>query len=130
MKPELAYLTWSVVLTGIIWIPYVLDRVHVGGLLDAVGYPEQPKPLSAWARRMKAAHANAIENLVLFATLVLTANAIGVSNDVTRLACIVYFWSRVVHLGAYTFAVPWLRSLAFVATFLAQASLACQLLSR
>ena len=42
-------------------------------LPDAVGYPATPKPLAPWAQRMKAAHYNAVENLVLFAALVLVA---------------------------------------------------------
>jgi uncharacterized MAPEG superfamily protein len=77
---------------------------------------------------MKAGHANAIENLVVFATLVLIANAAGVSNDVTVLACELYFWARLVHVVAYTFAVPWLRTLAFVAGFGCQVALILQVL--
>ena len=71
MKPELTYLVWVTILTALIWIPYVLDRLAVWGVWDTVGYPDAPKPQSPWARRMKAAHSNAIENLVIFATLVL-----------------------------------------------------------
>jgi uncharacterized MAPEG superfamily protein len=127
MKTELLYLVWVTVLTGLIWIPYILDRIAVWGLADTVGYPENPKPQSAWARRMMKAHLNAIENLVIFAILVLTAQALNVTNNVTATACVVYFWARVVHLGAYTFAVPWVRTLAFAAGFCAQAAIAWQL---
>jgi uncharacterized MAPEG superfamily protein len=130
MKPELMYLVWVTVLTALIWLPYVLDRMAVWGLADTVGYPESPKPQTPWARRMQAAHANAIENLVIFATLVLVANAAGVSNSVTVMACMVYFWARLVHLLAYTFALPWARTLAFAAGFACQLTLAWQLLAR
>ena len=128
MKTELLYLVWVTVLTGLIWIPYILDRIAVWGLMEAVGYPENPKPQSAWARRMMKAHLNAVENLVIFATLVLAAQALNVTNSVTATACVVYFWARVVHLAAYTFAVPWVRTLAFAAGFCAQAAIAWQLL--
>jgi uncharacterized MAPEG superfamily protein len=128
MKTELLYLVWVTVLTGLIWIPYILDRIAVWGLMEAVGYPENPKPQSAWARRMMKAHLNAVENLVIFATLVLAAQALNVTNTVTATACVVYFWARVVHLAAYTFAVPWVRTLAFAAGFCAQAAIAWQLL--
>ena len=127
MKTELLYLVWVTVLTGLIWVPYILDRIAVWGLADTVGYPENPKPQSAWARRMMKAHLNAIENLVIFAILVLAAQALNVTNNVTATACVVYFWARVVHLGAYTFAVPWVRTLAFAAGFCAQAAIAWQL---
>jgi len=128
MNTELAYLVAVTVLTGLMWIPYILDRIAVRGLVDSVGYPENPKPQSPWARRMKAAHANAVENLVIFAALVLVAHAAGVSNNVTATACIVYFWARMVHFIAYTAGVPWVRTLAFAAGFVAQAAIAWQLL--
>ena len=130
MKPELTYLVWTTILTALIWIPYVLDRISVWGLTDTVGYPDAPKPQSPWARRMKAAHANAIENLVIFATLVLVANAVGISNGATVLAASLYFWARLVHLLAYTFALPWVRTLAFAGGFVAQAIFAWQLVVR
>jgi uncharacterized MAPEG superfamily protein len=112
------------------WVPYVLDRLAVRGLTDTVGYPESPKPQSPWAIRLKAAHANATENLVVFATLVLVANAAGVSDSATVFAAALYFWARVVHLIAYTFALPWVRTLAFAAGFFAQATFAWHLLVR
>jgi uncharacterized MAPEG superfamily protein len=130
MKPEIAYLVWVTIFTALIWIPYVLDRIAVWGLTDTVGYPESPKPQSPWARRMKAAHANAIENLVVFATLVLVANAVGISNSATVFAASLYFWARLVHLLAYTFALPWVRTLAFAGGFAAQAIFAWQLVIR
>ena len=130
MKPELTYLVWVTVLTALIWIPYVLDRIAVWGIADTVGYPENPKPQSPWARRMKAAHANAVENLVIFAALVLAAQAAGVSNGTMVLACTLYFWARVVHLLAHTFALPWIRTLAFTVGFFCQLALAWQLLAR
>ena len=128
MKTELLYLVWVTVLTGLIWVPYVLDRIAVWGLADTVGYPENPKPQSPWARRMIKAHANSVENLAVFAALVLVAQDLNVTNNVTATACVVYFWARVVHLAAYTFAIPWVRTLAFAAGFFAQAAIAWQLL--
>ena len=129
MKTELLYLVWVTALTGLIWIPYILDRIAVWGLPDTVGYPENPKLQSAWARRLMKAHHNAVENLVVFAALVLAAQAAGVSNNITAIACVVYFWARVVHLVAYTFAVPWVRTLAFAVGFFSQGALAWQLFS-
>lgn len=130
MKTELLYLTLVTAMTGLLWVPYILDRIATGGLIDAVGYPASPRPQSLWAQRLMRAHANAVENLVVFAALVLVAHAAGVSNGATATACVVYFWARVVHVLVYTFAVPWLRTLAFTVGFLAQATLAWQLLMR
>ena len=130
MKTELLYLVYVTAFTGLLWVPYILDRIATRGLLDAVGYPENPKPQSPWAQRLLKAHLNAVENLVVFAALVLAAVAAGVSNPVIAGACVVYFWARVVHALAYTFAVPWVRTLAFAVGFFAQGAIAWQLLSR
>ncbi len=127
MSSELLSLTYVTALTAVIWMPYVINTIMVRGLITAVGYPEDPAPLSPWAAKMKAAHANAVENLVVFATLVLIANAAGVSNETTVMACTVYFWARVLHLVSYTLAIPWIRTVAFVIGFGCQAALVLQL---
>ena len=128
MSPELRYLAYVSLLTGLIWVPYILNTVMVRGLVDAVGYPTSPKPLAPWAQRMKAAHYNAVENLVVFAALVLTAHAAGTTNAAIAGCAIVYFWARLVHLLAYTFAVPWVRTLAFAVGFGCQLCVAWHIL--
>jgi len=128
MTSELMSLTWVTALTAVMWIPYILNVIAVRGIVNAVGYPENPPPLAKWAERMKAAHYNAVENLVIFAALVLIANAAGISNETTVLACEIYFWARVVHLLSYTFAVPWARTLAFAVAWACQIALLIQLI--
>jgi len=128
MKTELLYLALVTALTGLLWVPYILDRLAVRGLLDAVGYPENPKPQSPWAQRLMKAHTNAVENLVVFAPLVVLAHVAGIASPVVGTAAMVYFWARVVHAAAYTFAVPWVRTLSFAVGFFAQAAIAWVLL--
>ncbi len=130
MKTEILYLALVSALTGLLWVPYILDRVAVRGLMDAVGYPENPKPQSAWAQRLMKAHANAVENLVVFGVLVLAANAAGISTPAIATAAVVFFWARVVHAASYTFGIPWLRTLAFAVGFLCQAVIAWQVIVR
>jgi len=128
MSAELNTLVWVIALQLIMWVPYVLNLIMVRGIVDAVGYPDNPKPMADWAQRMKAAHYNAVENLVVFVALVLVANAAGVSNDTTVLACTVYFWARVAHLTSYTFAIPWVRTLTFATSWAAMVAIVVQLL--
>lgn len=128
MTIELTYLTWVATFTALMWVLYGLNGIIVKGLVDAVGYPDNPKPLSVWAARMKAAHYNAVENLVVFGILVLVAHEAGISNATTVLACTVYFWARVAHFLTYTFGIPWVRTLAFTAGFICQLALAWQIL--
>jgi uncharacterized MAPEG superfamily protein len=129
MSAELSYLVYVSVFTALMWVPYILNAVTTRGLIAAVGYPDNPAPLAPWAQRMKAAHYNAVENLVVFAALVLAAQVAGATNDVTATACMVYFWARVVHFLVYAARVPWLRTLAFFVGFLCQLAIAWQILS-
>ena len=130
MKPELRYLVYVTALTGLLWVPYILDRIAKWGLVTAVGYPTNPPPQSPWALRLIKAHLNAVENLVVFAALVLAANALGVSNSAIASAAMMYFWARLVHVAAYTFAIPWVRTLAFAVGFFAQAVIAWQIIAK
>lgn len=130
MTPGLFYLTLVTALTGLLWVPYVLDRFFTWGISDTVGYPPSPKPQSPWAERLRKAHANAVENLVVFATLVLIAHILGITAGAVATAAMVYFWARVVHAIAYALALPWVRTLAFSVGFFAQATVAWQILAR
>jgi uncharacterized MAPEG superfamily protein len=125
MTRELFWLTLTVVLTGVMWIPYIIDRIMVRGLMGAMANPSRTdKPHSPWASRMLFAHENAAENLAIFAPLVLVLNALDYSTTATATACAVYFWARLVHAAVYTLGIPVLRTLAFAVGFGAQAVLA------
>ena len=130
MSPELKYLAFVSVLTGLLWVPYILNEILVRGVADAVGYPPSPKPLAGWAQRLKAAHYNAVENLVVFAPLVLIAVVAGIHDPAIATAACVYFWARVVHAVAYTLAVPWVRTLAFAVGCAMQLWVAAVILTR
>ena len=124
MPGELQWLTWTVILTGVLWVPYILDRIFVRGLMGAMANPSAgDEPQSAWAQRLQKAHYNAVENLVIFATLVLTLQLLHHSTESTMLACALYFWARLAHAVIYTLGLPVLRTLSFAAGFVAQVML-------
>jgi uncharacterized MAPEG superfamily protein len=125
MTPELFWLTLTVILTGLLWVPYILNRVMVRGLGGSMANPSKgDKPHAAWATRLMFAHDNAVENLVVFAPLVLILAQIDYSTKWTVYASATYFWARVAHLLVYTLGLPVFRTLAFTVGFLAQAVLA------
>lgn len=128
MTNEMLSLTWVIALSAVMWVPYIINTIMVQGLVDAVGYPDNPKPLAAWAQRMKKAHYNAVENLVMFAALVLMLNALDISNATTAMVCNVYFWARLVHYVVYSAGIPWLRTLSFTVSWLCIVGLLLQLL--
>jgi uncharacterized MAPEG superfamily protein len=124
MSRELLWLTLTVILTGVLWIPYILDRIMVRGLMGAMANPSRnDKPQSAWAQRLYFAHTNAVENLIIFAALVLILDSNGHNTESTAIACAVYFWSRLAHVVVYTMGIPVLRTLAFSVGFVAQVAL-------
>jgi len=41
MSRELMWLTLTVILTGLLWIPYILDRILVRGLMGAMANPSR-----------------------------------------------------------------------------------------
>ena len=124
MSRELFWLTLTVAMTGLLWVPYIVDRIMVRGMMGSMANPSpRAKPQSAWAQRLYFAHTNAVENLVVFATLVLILDSMGHSTESTAIACAVYFWARAAHAFIYTVGAPVLRTLAFTVGFLAQAAL-------
>jgi uncharacterized MAPEG superfamily protein len=125
MTPELFWLALTVILTGLLWIPYIINRAQVRGLMGTMANPvRNDKPHASWASRLMFAHDNAVENLIIFAPLVLILNDLDYSTKWTVYACAVYFWSRVAHVIVYTLGLPVFRTIAFTIGFLAQAVLA------
>ena len=125
MTPELFWLTLTVILTGLLWVPYILNRIVVRGLIGSMANPSRnDKPHAEWATRLMFAHDNAVENLVVFAPLVLILAQLDYSTKATGYACAVYFWARVAHLIVYTLGLPVFRTLAFSVGFAAQVVLA------
>ncbi len=131
MNAELFWLTLATVLTGLLWVPYVLDRMRVRGIMGTMANPTaEDQPLSAWAERARTAHQNAAENLVVFAALVLAAQAAGANSGATAFAAQLYFWARLVHFVVYAAGIPGVRTLAFLVGFAAQAIIAVVLLGQ
>ena len=124
MSRELMWLTLTVILTGLMWVPYIIDRAMVRGLMGSMANPSRnDKPQSAWAQRLYFAHSNAVENLVIFAPLVLILDSLGHSTESTAIACAVYFCARLAHAVIYTLGIAVQRTLAFTVGFLAQVAL-------
>lgn len=106
------------------WMPYVLDRFVRLGIRRTLANPEpgDAAASSPWAVRARAAHANAVENLAVFAPLAL----LSLRSERTALvsaACATYFAARLAHYLVYAAGLPGLRTLAFLTGFGAQVAL-------
>lgn len=130
LTPELYWLTLTTLFTGTLWVPYVIDRLIVRKPLPALmdTKPETGFPSSAWAQRLIKAHANAVENLIIFAIAVLTLHVAGLSTPLTQAAAAFYLIARIVHVLAYVFAIPLVRTLAFASGWAVQVILLLTLL--
>lgn len=129
MTPELKYLALISVVMALMWIPYILNVITRNRLADAVGYPDSPLVMSPWAERLKKAHYNSVENMAVFAALVLIAHLADISNAATLSATAVYFWARIAYVVVYSAGIPWLRTLSFAVGWLAILCIAWQVLA-
>jgi uncharacterized MAPEG superfamily protein len=124
LSTELYWLTLTTIMTAVLWLPYIINRMLELGILQALWDPfGETKTNKAWATRMMQAHTNAVENLVVFAPLVFLVQITDAHSEVTAMACMIYFFARLVHYIVFTFAIPLLRVLSFLTAFGAQLAL-------
>mgnify|MGYP000925361381 CR=1 FL=1 len=129
MVPELFWLILTTLMTGVLWIPYILQMIKENGVAKVLkGTDGTPAPKAPWAVRMKKAHVNAVENLVVFAPLVIIIAMTGAYTAMTAPLAMVYFFARLVHVVVYTLGIPAVKTVAFIIGSLCQIGLALTLL--
>ncbi len=115
MSPELKYLALTALLTGSLWIPYVVAQVVTNGFLTPPNYVDpEPRPLPLWGKRADRVYMNAVETFAPFAALVLVIQVAGKNNSMTAFWTMSFFWLRVAHAVVYLAALPYIRTLIFV----------------
>jgi uncharacterized MAPEG superfamily protein len=119
---SLHWLALTALMTGLMSLPYVTGRIGAIGLTGAMANPtgelvaKQPE----WVRRGRAAHYNAVENLVVFGTLVLIAQDMNLAaRPSVVFASALYFFARLAHYVIYSMGVPGLRTAAWGVGFAA-----------
>ena len=113
MTLELTLLVWSVALTVVLAVIAVLGAMLQVGLPKLAGNRDDMPEITGWAGRAVRTHHNMLENLVLFAILVLAAKALNISNASTVLGAQLFFYGRVAHSAIYLAGIPWLRTAAW-----------------
>jgi uncharacterized MAPEG superfamily protein len=88
-----------------------------------------PEPTGAAGRGLRA-HRNLIENLVPYAAVVLTAQALCVSTPVTVIASLVFLAARIIHALSYLAGITGIRTLAYNAGLLATLAIVVGLVVR
>lgn len=128
MTQELSLLVWSVLLTMAQVVVIIVGAVIQVDLRTLAGNRETRVVLSGWAGRAQRAHVNMLENLPLFATLVLAAQVSNRLDGVTRLGAQTFFWARLAYVIIYIAGISWLRSLVFAISVVGMLLILSQLL--
>lgn len=133
MTIELFWLTLTAVLAASLWIPFIAGvntLPAIEGAPDSFVVPPDPLKLPPWIARSYRAHQNLLEQLMPFAVIVLIGHAAGVSNQITELCAIGFFWLRVAHAVGMITAKARLpvRPLIFTAGWLVTMTYAWQVL--
>lgn len=110
MKPEIMYLSWSVLLAIVHMLITVVALVSHSGLMAAVGNRANMPELPGWGGRAGRANDNMAQNLVLFAAVVLAVVVTGTTNATTLLGAQLFFWGRIAYAVCYIGGLPWLRT--------------------
>ena len=132
MSPDLRALLFYLLLSAMLCFLQML--VAAAGANTQVGLPtlagnrEGLPDMMGWAGRARRAHLNMIENLVLFAALVLIAATAGKANATTAMGAMIFFWARLAYAVIYLIGIPWLRTLAWFVSVIGLAMIAWVLL--
>jgi len=113
MKPELNLLVWAVVLTVVQMLVAAQGAMNQVGFMRLVGNREGMPEITGWGGRAARAHRNMLENLVLFASLVLVAVVAGRTNDMTLLGAQIFFWARLAYAVIFVAGIIWVRTAAW-----------------
>ena len=128
MSVELTMLVWSVVLCLLQAVISVQGALNQVGLPMLAGNRDNLPVIGGWGGRAKRAHANMVENLALFAALVLIAHVACRTNEMTALGAQIFFWSRVAYACIYIAGIAWIRTAAWVVSVVGLALIFLQLI--
>ena len=113
MTVEMTHLVWSVALTLVLAVIAVTGAMLQVGLPTLAGKRENMPEITGWTGRAARAHRNMLESLVMFAVAIIVAKLVSVSNAMTVLGAMLFFWGRVAHAVIYIIGIPWLRTAAW-----------------
>jgi uncharacterized MAPEG superfamily protein len=128
MSPDLKYLLFSLILTFVQMLVAVTFANFAVGLPALAGNREGLGDLPGIGGRAKRAHLNMLENIVLFAALVLIAAVAGKANATTAMGAMIFFWGRVAYAVIYVAGIPWLRTVSWVVSVVGMIMIALQLI--
>ena len=127
MKPEMMLLVWAVLLTVVQAVVAVQGAMMQVGLATLMGNREGIPEIRGWGGRAARAHRNMLENLVLFAALVLAAMIAGKTNNMTLLGAQIFLYARIAYAVVYITGLPWIRTAVWAVSIVGLAMIFLQL---
>lgn len=128
LSVELRYLIYVSLWLAVLWIPYILAHINEVGIRQALSYTDNEIAMPMWARRLKRAHYNLVENIVPFAVAVGAGEILNIHTGTTAACALVFLIARLVHPFAQmaalwgtrtvTFAVGWLAMVIYLLAIL------------
>ena len=123
------YTGLSAVWIAIAWVPYLLDRIMVRGLVGAMANPSPDlTPQSDWAVRAKAAHVVAIQAFSAFAPLAILAMIRIPEDGYPNILAMTFFIGIFAHYVIYAIGITVLRTLSFSLSALSTLALGLRVL--
>jgi uncharacterized MAPEG superfamily protein len=113
MTVEFQVLIWSLGLTFVQMLVALVGTILYLGIPKTVGNRDRIPELPGWPGRARRAHRNMIENMVLFAPLIVIADIAGRDNSMTQLGAQLFLWARAAYAVIYLVGIPYLRTLAW-----------------
>jgi len=113
MAIELKLLVWSVALAFAQMLLTVIGAILQVGLPTLAGNREERLEYRGWVGRSYRAAYNMLENLAMFAPLVLVVHVAGRSSAITVLGAEIFFFARLAYAGIYLIGIPYLRTLVW-----------------
>jgi uncharacterized MAPEG superfamily protein len=128
MTTDLQMLTYACILALVQSLVYLPGALRQVGIAPLVGNRESAIELTGWAGRAARAHRNMLESLVVFAALILVAEAAGRSGAETALGAQIFVLARLAYAAVYIAGVTWLRTVIWLVGLASLGLIAFQLL--
>lgn len=103
-------------------------------LTEGVGYVfgnrHEPPKATPLGGRIQRAKTNLVENLLIFIPLILMAQALGISTELTKLGSVIFLVARILHAIVYVVGITYVRSPIWGASLMGMVMIAVAIVQR
>lgn len=128
MTVELTMLLYSVILLFLLILVPAVNAIMQNGVMVQGGPRDDMPEASVLNKRATRLKDNMVENMALFAPLVLIAHAADISTGMTILGAQIFVYARIAHAVIYLAGWPGVRPLAWFASLIGMGMIAAALL--